>query len=161
MKARRKKTYFERVPGTPEPVVVEIKRRVRFNEADPMAIFWHGRYPLLFEEASEELGRRCGLTYKAFYEAGLRVPVVEVHIDYYQPLFLGEEFTIRGSFIWHEGARINIEYHIIKMDGSLATSGYTVQLFTDHQSGKPYMISPELLDQCRKRWIAGEFHYHQ
>ena len=161
MKMRRKKTYFERLPGSPEPLVAEIKHRVRFNEADPMAILWHGRYPLLFEEASEELGRRCGLTYEAFYASGLRVPVVEFHIDYYQPLFLNEEFTIRASFIWYEGARLNIEYHLIKQDGSLATSGYTVQLFTDHQSGEPYIISPELLDRCRKRWKAGEFHQLQ
>ena len=70
MRTRKKTTYFDRVPGSPEPLVVEMKRRVRFNEADPMAIVWHGRYPLFFEEASEELGRRCGLSYKEFFEAG-------------------------------------------------------------------------------------------
>ena len=110
MKSRKKTTYFERVPGAPEPVVVEIKSRVRFNEADPMAIVWHGRYPLFFEEASEELGRRCGISYKEFFEAGVRAPVVELHIDYFQPLFLDEEFTIRASLIWHEGSRLNTEY---------------------------------------------------
>jgi len=158
---RRKRTYFERLVGSPEPIIAEIKHRVSFSEADPMAILWHGRYPLLFEEASEALGRRCGLTYEAFYGSGLRVPVVEFHIDYYKPLYLNEEFTIRASIIWHEGSRLNIEYHLIKQDGSLATSGYTVQLFTDHKSGEPYIISPELLDQCRKRWKAGEFHQNQ
>jgi acyl-CoA thioester hydrolase len=155
---RKKKTYFERVPGAPEPVVVEIRRRIRFNEADPMAIAWHGRYPLFFEEASEELGRRCGLSYKDFYETGLRAPIVELHIDYFRPLFLDEEFTIRASLIWHEGARLNTEFQLVKLDGSLATSAYMVQLFTDHQTGEPYMVSPALLERCRGRWKAGEFH---
>ena len=123
-----------------------------------MAIMWHGRYPLLFEEASEELGRRCGMSYPEFYESGLRAPIIELHIDYYQPLFLDEQFTIRASLLWHDGARLNTEFHLIKQDESLATSAYTVQLFTDHRTGVPCVVSPEMLERCRNRWRAGEFH---
>ncbi len=155
---RRQKQYFERIAGSPEPVSVEITHRVHFNEADPMAIMWHGRYPLLFEEAAEELGRRCGMSYKDFFEAGLRAPIVELHIDYFQPLFLDEEFTVRASLVWHEGARLNTEFQVIKQDGTLATSGYTVQLFTDHQTGEPAILSPAMLERCRNRWKMGEFH---
>jgi acyl-CoA thioester hydrolase len=158
MKIRRKKSYFDQVPGAPAPVYVEVKRRVRFNEADPMAIMWHGRYPLLVEEASEELGRRCGMSYEEYLEAGLRAPIISLHIDYFQSLFLAEEFTIRASLVWHDGARINTEFHVYKQDGSLATSGYTIQLFTDHLTGEPCMVSPEMLERCRTRWKAGEFH---
>jgi acyl-CoA thioester hydrolase len=158
MRSRNKTAYFERIPGAPEPIVVEVKRRVRFNEADPMAIAWHGRYSLYFEEASEELGRKCGLSYADYFEAGLRAPVVEFHIDYHRPLFLDEEFTIRASMIWHEGSRLNIEYLLIKQDKSIASSAYMVHLFTDHQTGEPFMVSPALLERCRKRWKAGEFH---
>lgn len=158
MKTRNRSTYFERIPGTPDPVVVEIKRRVRFNEADPMAVVWHGRYPLYFEEASEALGRKCGLSYPEYFEAGLRAPVIEFHIDYFKPLFLDEEFTIRASLIWNEGARLNTEYQLIKQDSSIASIGYMVQLFIDEKTGAPLMVSPELLEQCRRRWKAGELH---
>lgn len=158
MRMRKRTTYFERVPGTPEPIVVELKRRVRFNEADPMAIVWHGRYPLFFEEASEELGRRCGLSYEVFYEEGVRAPVIELHIDYFQPLFLDEEFLIRASLIWNEGSRLNTEYQLIKQNGGIASSAYMVQLFTNDRTGEPYAVSPEMLDRCRARWKAGEFH---
>ncbi len=158
MKTRKKTTYFERIPGAPGPIVVEIKRRVRFNEADPMAVVWHGRYPLYFEEASEELGRKCGLSYPEYFEAGLRAPVIELHIDYFKPLFLDEEFTIKASLIWNEGSRLNTEYQLIKQDASIASSGYLVQLFTDEKTGAPFMVSPELLEQCRRRWKAGEIH---
>ena len=158
MKRRRKSTYFERIPGAPEPVVVEIRRRVRFNEADPMAIVWHGRYPLFFEEASEELGRKCGLSYPEYFDAGLRAPIVELHIDYFKPLFLDEEFIMRASLVWSEGARLNTEFHALKMDGSLATSGYMVQLFIDQETGTPLMVTPEILERCRSRWKTGEFH---
>ncbi len=157
MRSRRKTTYFDRIPGAPDPIVVEVRHRVRFNEADPMAIAWHGRYPLFFEEASEELGRLCGLSYRDFFEAGLRAPIVDLHIDYHRPLFLDEEFIVRASLVWHDGARLNTEFHLLKQDGSMATSGYTVQLFTDHRTGEPCMVSPSLMERLRKRWKAGEF----
>jgi acyl-CoA thioester hydrolase len=158
MGTRKKTTYFERVPGAPEPLVVNVARRVRFNEADPMGVVWHGRYPLFFEEAAEELGRRCGLSYRDFFEAGLRAPVVELHVDYFRPLFLDEEFTIKASLIWHEGSRLNTEFQLIKRDGTVASSAYMVQLFSDHLTGEARLVSPELLERCRRRWKAGEFH---
>lgn len=155
---RRKKSYFPPIDGAPPPIVAEIRRRVHFNEADPMAVMWHGRYPLLFEEASEELGRRCGLSYADFYAAGLHGPIVSLHIDYHQSLYLDDEYTVRASLVWSEGARLNTEFHVIKEDGSLATSACTVQLFTDQKSGQPCLVSPEFLETCRKRWQQGEFH---
>jgi acyl-CoA thioester hydrolase len=157
MSMRRRKGYFPPIDGAPPPIVAEVQRRVHFSDADPMAVMWHGRYPLLFEEASEALGRRCGLSYADFFAAGLRGPIVSLHIDYYQSLFLDDEYTVRASLIWSEGARLNTEFHIFKQDGSLATSGYTIQLFTDHLSGEPCLVSPEMLERCRRRWLAGEF----
>jgi acyl-CoA thioester hydrolase len=158
MRTRGKKIYFERIPGAPEPIVAEVKRRVHFNETDAMAIVWHGRYPLYFEEASEVLGRKCGLSYPEYFDAGLRAPVIELHIDYFKPLFLDEEFTVRASLIWNEGSRLNTEYQLIKQDASIASSAYMVQLFTDEKTGAPFMVSPELLDRVRGKWATGEFH---
>jgi acyl-CoA thioester hydrolase len=154
---RKKQNYFERIEGAPAPVVVEVRRRVRFSEVDPLAIVWHGRYPSYFEEGSEEIGRRCGLSYRDFHEAGLRAPIVKLHIDYFRPLRLAEEFTIRTALIWDTASRLNTEYELVKDDGSIATSGYTVQVFTYALSGEVCMVSPEILQTCRKRWKAGEF----
>lgn len=157
MRQRKKKTYFELTQGSPKPIVVEIERRVHFSEADVMGVVWHGRYSIYFEEVSADIGRRCGLSYKDFYEAELRAPIVEFHIDYYKPLYLDEEFTIRGALHWHDGSRLNTEYQLLKQDGNVAASGYTVQLFIHSGTWEVCMISPELLVQCRKRWKAGEF----
>jgi acyl-CoA thioester hydrolase len=155
---RPRKTYFERGVDHPKPVVSEIRRRVHFSEVDAMGIVWYGRYPLYFEEAAEELGRRCGLSYKDFYETGLRAPIVEFHLDYYQSLRLDEEFKGRAALIWHEGARLNTEYALYKLDGSLAASGYTVQLLTAAETGELCIVSPALLERCRHRWKTGEFY---
>jgi acyl-CoA thioester hydrolase len=158
MNIRRKKIYFERLAGAPELVTMEIRRGVHFSDADPMGIMWHGRYPLLFEEASEALCNRCGLSYGMYREAGLYAPILSLHIDYFQPLHLGEEFTVRAALIWNEGARLNTEFLVLKQDGSTATSGYTIQLFTDHLTGQPCLVSPGMLERCRNSWKAGAFY---
>ncbi|RJR16570.1 MAG: acyl-CoA thioesterase, partial [Nitrospiraceae bacterium] len=142
---RRKEHYFERIEGAPEPLVIEMRRRVHFSEVDPLAIVWHGRYPSFFEEGSEELGRLCGMSYEDFYKAGLRAPIVKLHIDYFRPLRLAEEFTIRTALIWDTASRLNTEYYLVKDDGTVTTSGYTVQVFTYATSGEVCMVSPGIL----------------
>lgn len=149
--------YFNREDGMPEPVSADIRRRVNFSDADPMGIVWFGRYPRYFEEGSAELGRVCGLSYGDFYEAGLRAPVVKCHIDYFSPLYIDESFTIRARLIWNESSRLDTEYLHLKDDGSLASSGYTIQMLTDVK-GEICLVSPPLLVKCRERWKRGEFH---
>ena len=158
MNIRRKKdAYFVNIAGMPDPLTVYIKRRVKFSEADVMGIVWHGRYPEYFEEGSAELGRHYGLSYKAFYEAQLGAPIVQLYINYFKPLFLDEEFTIKASIIWNEGSRLNTEYSLINEGGNIAASGYTVQMFIDAISGEVLIASPKILEKCRLRWKAGEF----
>jgi acyl-CoA thioester hydrolase len=154
---RKKEGYFKRVEGVPDPIEVIVKRRVSFGEADVMGIAWHGRYPAYFEMASAELGKKCGLSYDDFRREDLRAPIVQFHVDYFSPLFLDEEFQIIAKLVWDEGARLNTEFVILKSAGEVASTGYTVQMFTDGETGEPCMISPPLLDKCREKWKAGEF----
>ena len=160
MRVRRRKTgYFPASEGAPPPLVVRIRRRVRFNEADVMGMSWYGRYPAFFEEGFAELGRLCGLSYKDFAEANLRAPIAQFHIDYHQPLHLDEEFTVTVSLVWSDGARLNTEYTVTRDDGSISATAYTVQMFTDAASGEICLTSPELLERCRRRWKAGELNW--
>ena len=154
---RHMKAYFKTPPGAPEPVVLCQPRRVRFSEVDVMGVVWYGRYALYFEEGAAEIGRRCGLSYQDFYTARLRAPVVEYHVDYFESLYLDEDFTIKTSLVWHEGSRINTEFSLLKANGQVASSGYTVQLLTDID-GQVCLVSPPLLENCRRRWLKGEFH---
>ncbi len=157
MLRRKKEGYFERREKDPAPVRVSLKRRVQFNETDVMGIVWHGNYPKYFEEASAELGRKCGLSYQAYYEAKIQAPIVQLHVDYHKPLILEEEFTVEASYLWSEGARLNTEFIVRRADGSMAATGYTVQMFMNAFSKEPLLVSPEVLEQCRKRWQAGDF----
>jgi acyl-CoA thioester hydrolase len=158
MAGRRKMgVYFKRFEGMPEPLVARVKRRVNLSEADVLGIVWHGRYAKYFEDGAAELGRQCGLSYRDFRDADLRAPIVQFHVDYHLPLLLDEEFTVIASLIWSEGARLNMEFELIRQDSKVAATGYTVQMFVDGATGETCLVSPELLERCRRRWLAGEF----
>jgi len=154
---RKDGKYFKRIHDAPSPLSFTVKRRVNLSEVDVMGIVWYGRYPLYCGEASQELGRRCGLSYQDFYTANLRAPIAQFHIDYYKPLYLDEEFTVKASAPWCEGAKLLIEYEIRKVNGDLVATAYTVQMFIDGRTEEVYIATPELLEKVRQRWLAGEF----
>jgi acyl-CoA thioester hydrolase len=153
----KKEGYFPKITGAPAAISFEIKRRVSFNEVDIMGIVWYGQYAIYFEQAQTELGRHCGLSFQDYHQSNVRAPIVKFHIDYYQPLYLDEEFTVNASYIWSEGAKVQIEYSVIKNDGSIASRGYTVQMFIDSKNNQPYIVSPEILEKLRVEWKKGKF----
>ena len=153
---RRKKTYFKREPNAPSSLVYTHSRRARFGEVDAMAVVWHGHYAVLFEEASTELRRMSGLGYDNFFNAGVYAPIVQLHVDYFQPLELDELFTVKASMLWTDAARINIEYEISREDGSLAATGYTVQLFISATTGESCFALPPLMEEQQEQWRAGK-----
>jgi acyl-CoA thioester hydrolase len=51
---------------------------VRFNEADPLGIVWHGHYIRYFEDGREAFGGKYWLLYIYILDLGYTVPVVNV-----------------------------------------------------------------------------------
>ncbi|VGO12041.1 Putative esterase [Pontiella desulfatans] len=152
---RRKKHYFKREPGAPDPLEFSFQRRARFGEVDAMAVMWHGHYATLFEEASSELRRLSGLGYEDFFAAEVYAPIVQLHVDYFSSLLLDELFTVKARMLWTDAARINIEYEVHKEDGSLAATGFTVQLFSSATTGEPCFTVPPLLEKQQELWKGG------
>lgn len=152
---KRRRNYFKREEGAPSPLRCCVEYRALFGDVDAMAIVWHGNYARLFEIASTELRRHIGLSYEDFFVAKLRAPIVQLHVDYHQPLVLDETARIQAEMIWSDAARLNIEYTVFKEDESVAATGYTVQLFTD-ETGTPCWVMPDMLAQTQQRWKAGE-----
>ena len=79
---RKRGGYFPMEAEVPLPLVVRLKHRVRFSDVDAMGVVWHGRYANLFEQANEEIGRSCGLSYDDFKRERLLAPIVQLHVDF-------------------------------------------------------------------------------
>jgi len=150
-----RRPYFPANTDAPKPLRTSVKRRVRFEEVDPLGIVWHGRYPSYFEDARVALGEKYGIGYLDFYRHGIVTPIKKIHIDYIAPLMYPDDFIVEAIMHWSEAARINIEFVIRNSSNRITTTGYTVQLFMDAQNNLLFSPPPFYIEFC-ERWRAGE-----
>lgn len=149
------KPYFVDPKNAPEPLRLQVKRRVRFEEVDALGIVWHGRYASYFEDARSALGENYGIGYLDFYKNGIIAPIKKLHVDYHRPLIFPEEFSIEGILHWSDAARINYEFIIRDKKGSIVTTGYSVQVMLDKENNL-YMVAPAFYQDFCRRWKAGD-----
>lgn len=110
------------------------KLEIRFSEVDSMNVVWHGSYPLYFEDAREAFGKKYGLGYLEIFSNGCFAPLVELNFKYKRPIVYGMEPVIIITYVPTESAKIVFDYEIIDpKDGSLLTTGRSVQVFMDKQ----------------------------
>ena len=149
------KPYFKS-QGGPPPLTVTCGRVVRLEEVDALGIVWHGRYAGYLEDGREEIGRRFGLSYLEFKEAGAVLPIRTLHMEYLKPLRYLDHFVVETALHWHEAARLNMDYKIYDAEGQLATRGYSVQMMVD-LAGNLLLEAPAFYRDFQERWRRGEF----
>ena len=154
---KRNKTYFQDPPEYPAPLSFTAERRICFGDVDALGIVWHGNYPRFIEQAVTELGHRIGLSTQSLKEANLAVPVAKWHIDYMKPLFLDEIIKTAVQLHWSEGPVLNLEMKIRNSAGEIACTGYIVQIFVSLDKREPLWFSPDIWENCKKRWKNGDF----
>ena len=159
MRNRKKQDYFTDDANAPAPLEFTVRHRVYFNETDALGIVWHGNYAVFFEQAITELAHSIGLSVTALKDAGLATPLAQLHIDYGSPLYIDETVDITVRLHWSDGPLLNYDLKAVKPDGTLVCTGYEVQVFMDLQNRQALWYSPDIWENCKKRWAAGEF-YH-
>lgn len=125
---------------------------IRFSEVDSMNIVWHGSYPLYFEDAREEFGKKYGLGYMTIFSNGYYAPLVELSFKYKKPLLYEMQPIIVITYVPTESAKIVFKYEIIdERDGTVLATGKSVQVFMD----KNYQLvweNPEFYQNWKKKW---------
>ncbi len=153
----KKKPYFASEPDAPAPLTVLTKRRVRFEELDPLRIVWHGRYVSYFEDGRVAFGRTYGLSYMDFMKKQIAAPIVKLHLDYMAPLSFDERITIETILHWCTALRLNFEFVVRNEKGNPAATGYSVQLLTD-LTGNLLFVPPTWIEKFRDDWQKGLLH---
>ena len=126
---------------------------VRFNEADPLGIVWHGHYIRYFEDGREAFGRKYGVAYLDFYREGFAVPVVSVQCDYKKPLRYGERVIVECNYIETPAAKMKFTYKIFEADTKeLVATGSSVQVFVEAKTFQLELTVPEFFDVWKKKY---------
>lgn len=125
---------------------------VRFNEADPLGIVWHGHYVRYFEDAREDFGKVHGISYLDFYRNGLAVPIVTIQCDYKKPLRYGDSIMVETSYINTTAAKLKFKYRIFDtLHRTLVASGSTLQVFVDAKTFELQLTIPAFFEAWKKK----------
>lgn len=128
---------------------------VRFNEADPLGIVWHGHYIRYFEDGREGFGKHYGISYLDFYQQGLAVPVVSVQCDYKKPLRYGNAVIVETIYRHTAAAKLKFDYKIYEAaTKKLVATGSTVQVFVDSKNFELQLVVPPFFEEWQKQWRA-------
>lgn len=125
---------------------------IRFSEVDSMNVVWHGSYPLYFEDAREEFGRKYKLEYLRIADFGYYAPLVDLEFHYRKPLLY--QMRPRIDIIYHPtiSAKIIFDYEIYDTaTEELMAYGRSVQVFMD----KDYQLvwaSPDFYLEWQRMW---------
>lgn len=129
----------------------KIEINVRFNEADPLGIVWHGHYIRYFEDGREAFGNEHGIGYLDFYRQGIIIPIVSIHCEFKRSLKYGERVMVETTYIPCDAAKLKFEYRLYNpVTGQLVASGDSVQVFLDKETSSLQLINPTFFENWKK-----------
>jgi acyl-CoA thioester hydrolase len=124
---------------------------IRFNEADPLGIVWHGHYVQYFEDGREAFGEKYGLRYLDIFEKGYTVPVVNIQCDYKRSLRYGDRVVVETTYVDDMAAKIKFEYMLTNpATGEIVAKGSSVQVFLDKETSSLQLITPAFFSEWKK-----------
>ena len=125
---------------------------VRFNEADPLGMVWHGHYIRYFEDAREAFGNKYGISYLDFYNHGFIVPVVSVQCDYKRSLRYGEKVIIEAQYEPCEAAKLKFKYLLYdSTTNQVVATGSSVQVFLDRNTHLLHLTNPDFFEKWKRK----------
>ncbi|HRH66644.1 MAG TPA: acyl-CoA thioesterase [Bacteroidia bacterium] len=129
-----------------------IEIHVRFNEADPLGIVWHGHYIRYFEDGREAFGQKYGLGYLDMYTQGFVVPVVSVECDYKRSLRYGDRMIIETTYIPCDAAKILFKYTLYNAaTNEIVATGSTTQVFLDKEKSALQLVNPPFFEEWKRK----------
>ena len=125
---------------------------VRFNEADPLGIVWHGHYIRYFEDGREAFGEMHGLKYLDVYKQGYVTPIVSVQCDLKRSLRYGDTVIVEAKYIPTEAAKMKFIYRLSNAaTGQLVATGSSVQVFLSKDDLLLQLANPPFFEDWKKK----------
>lgn len=143
---RKKRTKYNEVSH----LTTVYEGRVKFNDADPLGIVWHGNYIGYFEEGREEFGRKHGISYLDIHQHDFSTPIVKSSCDHKLPLKYGDTFTVETKILDTPAAKMIFHYEIYNQHKELVCTGETVQAFVN-TNGDLSLYPPEFYQDWKEK----------
>jgi len=120
--------------------------RVRYAETDQMGVVYHGNYAQYFEMGRVEWLRNMGVSYKWMEENGVMLPVVSLSLNFKKPARYDDLLTVKTILKSQTTVKIEFDYEIYNENGELLTTGYSMLVFVDRNTGRP-ILPPDYVSE--------------
>lgn len=128
---------------------------VKFSEADPLGIVWHGHYVRYFEDGREAFGAAYGLRYLDLYRKDIVVPIISIHCDYRRILRYGHRIRLETTYIDTPAAKLQFEYNMYDLDtAEQVATGHSVQVFMRKDPMELLLTLPPFMQEWKQKWLA-------
>jgi len=132
---------------------VECKIRVRYSETGRQGFAHHANYFNWFDEALEELVKKCGMSYKDIEDQGFFLAPVTDNCRYFHPASYNDELTVRLSIKDINSIKVRFSYEIVReKDSTIIAIGQSSHIFVD-KSFRPHSLkkaAPELFEKLEE-----------
>ncbi len=128
---------------------------VKFSEADPLGIVWHGHFIRYFEDGREAFGAAYGLRYLDFYRKNIVVPIVHIDCNYRRILRYGHTICLETTYVDTPAAKLIFDYTITDCNtGERVATGNSVQVFMERESLELMLTIPPFMAEWKDKWLA-------
>lgn len=135
-------------------LVTKVEIRVRFNEADPLGIVWHGHYIRYFEDGREDFGNQYGIGYLDFYREGYVTPIVNVDCSFKKSLRYGDMVLIETTYTPCDAAKLLFSYRLFNAQTKdLVATGKSVQVFLDKEQNALQLLNPPFFEEWKRKHL--------
>ena len=128
---------------------------VKFSEADPLGIVWHGHHVRYFEDGREAFGSKYGLRYLDLFRSDIVVPIISINCDYRRILRYGHRIRLETTYIDSPAAKLCFSYSIFDLntDEKVAT-GSSVQVFMHKHNMELMLTLPKFMKDWKEKYLS-------
>lgn len=130
---------------------------VKFSEADPLGIVWHGHHIRYFEDGREAFGKTYGLRYLDFYRNDIVVPIIKIDCNYHHIIRYSHLLRLETTYIDCAAAKLLFEYQMYNDEtNEKVASGSSTQVFLDKTKMELMLTIPPYMSKWKKDWLKDE-----
>lgn len=127
---------------------------VKFSEADPLGIVWHGHFIRYFEDGREAFGKEYGLKYLDFYRNNIVVPIVNVQCDYKRILRYGHKIRLETTYHDTRAAKLLFKYRMFDAaTNEQVATGSSTQVFMHRDNLELMLYPPQFMTDWKAKWL--------
>jgi acyl-CoA thioester hydrolase len=131
-----------------------VEMEVKFSEADPLGIVWHGHFIRYFEDGREAFGEAYGLKYLDFYRKDIVVPIINIDCNYKRILRYGHRIRLETTYIDCPAAKLLFEYAIYDAKSNeLVATGNSMQVFMHKENLELMWTLPQFMIDWKNKWL--------